>query len=188
MAGMGLRLVRSQGMEGISGNLNEFDIDPTNSNPIFTGDVVAFDGNGFVEEATGAAANDDFDILGVFMGCRYVDADGDYEFRNHWDGAANRVNVVAHVAVPPHSMFWIRGAAGTTYTRAATLGKRFGVVYNAGTPLYGDSRLTLGAAAAATGPLLIHRLVDLPNNTFDSDEPWFECSIVRPQGYPALAA
>lgn len=187
MAAMGLRLVRSQGMEGFSGNLNEFPIDPTNANSIFTGDPVILNA-GFVEEATGGAGNNDFDIVGVFMGCRFVGVDGSYEFRNHWDGGAGREQIFAHVAMPPHSLFHIRGAGGG-YTQA-DIGTRKGMVYNAGSTIYGDSRSSLGAAGAsvATGPLLVHRLVDLPGNTFDLDDPVFEVSIVRDQGHPRVIA
>ena len=188
MAGKGLRLVRSQGMEGITGNLNEFDIDPSNTNPIFTGDVVNLGATGYVKEAAGAAANDDFNILGVFMGCRFVNASGDYEFKSFWDGAAGKTRCVAHVALPSGATFLIRGKAGVAYTRATVIGKRFGVHYVAGSTMYGDSRVTLGAATAATGPLLVHRVIDLPKNSFAENEPWFEVAIVRSQGFPAVTA
>lgn len=182
MAGFGIRLVRSAGMEGITGNLNDFAIDPANTNPIFTGDPVLIGATGFAQEATGGANNNDFDIWGVFMGCSYVDAEGSIRFRHFWNGVAGSTEVRAHVAMPPHSVFYIKGTAGTTYTRAGTVGKRFGVVYAAGSTLYGDSRISLGTATAATGPLVVHRLADLPGNTFDIDEPVFEVSVVRQQG------
>lgn len=188
MKGFGLRLVRSQGMEGYTGNLNTFPIDPGNTNPIFTGDPVAMAATGFTEEATGAADSDDFDIWGIFMGCQYVDSDGSIEFRQHWDGGAGRENIMAHIAQPPHGIFHIRGKAGTTYTQAGTIGKRFGVSYVAGSTKTGDSAITLGAATAATGPLIVHRLADLPNNDWSADMPVFEVSIARPAGYLAVAS
>ena len=187
MAGFGLRLGKSQGMEGYTGNLIEFDIDPANTNPIFTGDVVAFDGGGFVEEATlgGTIADqDDFSVLGIFMGCRFTEADGDYEFKNQWNGGAGRTEAKAHVAIPAHGMHWIKGQAGATYTQA-DIGTLKGVLYNVGSTQYGDSRMTLGAPGASvlTAPLIVHRLAPLPNNTFASDEPIFEVSVARSAGY-----
>lgn len=188
MAGFGLRLVRSQGMEGYTGNNNEFLIDPANTNPIFTGDLVAMDNSGFVEEATGGASSDDLDIWGVFAGCRYIDSDGSVEYRSFWDGGAGRTEAKAIVALPPHGVFHIRGKAGTVYTRANTIGKRFGVTYVAGIPMYGDSGVTLGAAAAAAGPLIVHGLVDEPGNDWSSDQPKFEVTIARPAGFLAVAS
>lgn len=188
MAGFGIRLVRSAGMEGYTGNFNEFSIDPANTDPIFTGDPVLMNATGFVEEATGAADNADFDIWGIFMGCRYVDAEGSIKFRQFWSGEAGASLIKAHVAMPPHGMFYIKGEAGVTYTQANTIGRRFGVNYAAGSTRYGDSRITLGDAAAATGPLLVHRLADLPGNSWQSAEPVFEVAIVRPEGHIAVAS
>ena len=181
MAGIGLRLVKQSGMvDGYTGGLNEFPIDPDNDQPIFTGDPVWLDASGFVEEAIGAQAAGDFTIAGVFAGCRYVDTDGSIKFRNQWDGVAGRSDVIATIAIPFGGVFHVRGAAGTDYGAAAYAGIRFGMVYNAGDAQTGDSRSTLSAATAAAGPLLVQRLVDLPNNNLD-DEPLFECAIVRQQ-------
>jgi len=185
MAGFGLRLVRSQGMEGYSGNLFEYPINPANTSPIFTGDVVALSA-GFVREATlggTVASQNDFPILGVFAGCRYVDTDGSYVFKNQWNGAPGRSEIFGHIAIPPVGLFFIRGAAGQVYTQAH-IGVRKGVLWNAGSVKYGDSRLTLGAAGAnvATGPLFVHRLAQLPGNNFNSPEPIFEVSVIRQQG------
>lgn len=188
MAGFGLKIVRSQGPEGYVGNTAEYEIDPTNTSSIFTGDPVKLDANGFVIEATGAAANDSFDILGVFVGCQYVGADGSYRFRNRWDGAPGGSLIRAMVALPPVGMFAIRGAAGTNYTRANTVGERYGMIYGAGSTIYGDSRSTLAAAAAATGPLLIHGLAQIPGNVYGNGAPTFICSIARPQGFPQVIA
>ena len=182
MAGFGMRLVRSAGMEGFTGNLNEYLIDPANTNPIFTNDLVALSAGGYLQEATGASDNNDFDLIGVFAGCHYVDAEGGVKFRQVWSGEAGASEIKAQVAGVPHSRFYIKGDAATDYTLANTVGKRFGVKYAAGTTMYGESRLTLGAAVSATGPLFVHRLAPLPDNSWDSDEPIFEVGVVRYQG------
>lgn len=181
MPGFGLRLARQQGMEGYSGNLTEFWIDPTNTAPIFTGDPVVLNG-GFIEEASGAADNDDFDILGVFAGCHFTDVDGSKRFRQYWDGGAGRSNIRASIILPGGQLFYIKGRAGTTYVAATAIGARFGIDYTAGSTVYGDSRITLGAAAApVTGPLVVHRVVDLPGNVIGGVQPVFEVAIIRQQ-------
>lgn len=183
--GFGLKLIRSTGMDGFTGNQESFPIQPSNTSPIFTGDLVRLDG-GWIVEASGAEDNADFSALGVFQGCRYVDSNGDFVYRSFWDGAANRENIEAYVGQPDGAMFLIKGAPDTNYSQSA-IGGRFGVAYSAGSTIYGDSRVTLAATPAATGPLLVHRLHRTPNNDFDTDGPVFEVSIARKQGHPALA-
>lgn len=180
MAGNGLRLARSQGGEGYSGNLTEFSISPSNTGAIYTGDIVLLGSNGFIDEASGRSSSNDFSTTGVFMGVRYQGSDGSYVFRNYWDGGVGRSNIVASVALPINGLFYIKGTAGQTYTQA-DIGTRKGIVYAAGNAQYGDSRISLGAAGAtvATGPLYVHRLAPLPGNTFASAEPVFEVSVVR---------
>ncbi len=178
MAGFGLRLGRSQGMEGYTGNLNEFPIDPTNSNTIFTGDAVVING-GFAEEATGNGGTTPHvsPITGVFMGCRYTEANGDYDFSSFWDGNSGRSNVVAHVSMPPHMTFHAKMTAPGSQ---ADVGTRRGLDYAAGSTQYGDSRITVGAADAA-GPVVIQRLASLPNNAWTNAEPIVEVTVVAQQ-------
>lgn len=185
MAGFGLKLLRSVGPDGFTGNQIEYDISPSNTNPIYAGDLVRLSG-GFVIEATGAANNNDFSPLGVFLGCRYVDSNGSFKFKRFWDGAAGRTGIKAMIAVPEGATFLIKGTAGSTYTQANTIGARFGVTYTAGSTVYGDSRVRLGASSAGTGPLMVHRLVDAPYNAFNATEPLFEVVVVRKQGFMAL--
>jgi hypothetical protein len=179
MAGFGLKLGRSQGMEGYTGNMNDFSIDPTNTNLIFTGDPVSIDAGGFVEETSGNGGTTPVvtPITGVFFGCRYVDTDGSYVFRNYWDGAANRTDIFAHVSIPPHSTFHARlTAAGTQ----ADVGTRRGLDYVVGSVPYGDSRYTVGAVSA-TGPVVIQRLANFPGNAWANDEPIVEVAVVAQQ-------
>lgn len=170
MAGFGLRLARSQGMEGFSGNLNEFDVSPSNTNAIFTGDPVILNA-GYLTAATSTSAA----ILGVFMGCQYVDSNGDVVFRNQWDGGAGRTNIRASVAMPPSSMFWVRGNAGVNFQQATSVGAAHPFVIAAGNTKYGDSRWSLGAPGA--GPVRVHRLVDLPGNAWGTGGPILEVSV-----------
>ena len=186
MAGFGLKTLRSTGPDGYVGNQSEFPIATNNTSPIFRGDLVSL-ASGFIVEATGAANNDDFSPLGVFLGCRYQAADGSFEFKAFWDGGAGRSNIVAMVAIPDGATFLIKGAPNGTYTQA-NIGSRYGINYVAGSTVYGDSRIRLGAAAQnSTGPLRLHRLVDAPYNAFDRDEPLFEVTFARSQGFATLA-
>lgn len=175
MAGFGLKLVRSQGMEGFTGNIFEYPISPSNTNEIYTGDPVILS-SGFLVAST-VAANP---ILGVFMGCQYVDSEGSYQFKRHWNGVAGSTNIRASVAVPVNSMFWIKGESGVNFQPATSIGAAHPFDINAGSDAYGDSRTTLAAPGA--GPVIVHRLVDLPNNSWGTNEPILEVSVNLQQG------
>lgn len=182
MPGMGFRLARSMGMEGSTGNLHDYEINPANTAPIYRGDLVRLNG-GFVQEASGGVSSADFDILGVFWGCKFVDGNGGFNFEHMWDGRTGAKNIQAQVAVmPAGATLLVRGQdAPATYT-AADVGTRKGITYAAGIAATGQSRVSLGApgASVATGPLRVLRQVDLPDGVPDAAlGPWFEVSVVR---------
>lgn len=180
----GMRLVKSAGMEGFTGNLFEYDIDPANTNPIFTGDPVLLSG-GYIEEVSDGNTDVDYagPILGIFAGCRYVDDDGSYKFNNFWSGAAGRTEAVANVVVPGSGLVWIREATGAGLARAA-IGARHGVAYGAGSTQTGQSGFTLGAASAIGG-LLLHRPAALPGNVISSSAAiiWEASLVAAPNLY-----
>jgi hypothetical protein len=177
MAGFGLRIARSMGMEGFTGNTFEYPIDAANANTIFHGDPVILNA-GALEEPSGNTPGPITagPIVGSFAGCRYVDADGSYEFKRHWDGGAGRSEIWGAVSMPPHARFLVRGVAGTDY-QPDDVGGRFLLNYVAGNAKYGDSRVVLGAADAA-GPVQLQGLAKLPGNNWGSDEPILEVSVV----------
>jgi hypothetical protein len=185
MAGFGLRIARSMGMEGFTGNTFEFPIADGNTASIFHGDPVVLNA-GFLEEFSGNTPGDvaAAPILGSFAGCRFVAANGDYEFERYWDGGAGRSEIYGMVSMPAHSRFYVRAGAGLTQ---ASVGSRFLLNYAAGSTAYGDSRVTLGAADAG-GPVQLHRLAPLPNNDWADDEPIVEVSVVLHQGSAADSA
>ena len=170
--GMGFRLARSMGMEGSTGNLSEFPIAPGNTTPIFRGDLCTLNA-GNVQVASAAAGQK---VLGIFWGCKYVAADGSFEFRPNWDGVAGRTKVFAMVAVvPAGATMLVRGLAGSNYTQADVGTRKAAATGIAGDPLTGMSRQTLGATGATvpTAGLIVLREVDLP----DGGGRWFEVAL-----------
>lgn len=178
---MGARIARSMGMEGSTGNQRRFPINPSNTGKIFTGDFVKLT-SGLIVEASGGANNVDFDLLGIFMGCEFIDADGSKRFERHWSGASGRSECWATVSVPVGSTILIPAIAANNYT-AADVGRRKGIVYEEGNEKTGRSGITLSAAGTAgntTGPLIFLGNADIPGENL------IECSIVRSQALPAL--
>lgn len=177
MAGFGLRIAKSQGMEGFTGNTSNFPISTSNTNPMFVGDPVVLSG-GFCQAAT-VAANP---ILGVFLGWEDEGVEAPYgskgqPFNRNWtatDGArANSPS--AKVAIPSHAMFWIKGESGVNFAAATSIGAAHPFVINAGDAAYGDSRWTLGAPGP--GACIVHRLVDMPGNSWGTGGPILEVSV-----------
>lgn len=175
MSGMGFRLARSQGMEGSTGNLNEFPIAPGNATKIFRGDLVQLNA-GKIEVTDGAAGDK---VVGIFWGCKYVAADGSFEFRPMWDGVPGRKDILAHVAVmPAGSTMLVRGQPGAAYTDADVGTRKAADVTAVGDPLSGMSRATLGAPGAnvPTAALVVLRKVDIPASPAVEGD-WFEVTL-----------
>ncbi len=176
MAGFGLRIAKSQGMEGFTGNTQNFPLSTSNTNPIFVGDPVVLSG-GFVIAATGTATA----ILGAFMGWEDMGVETPYgvkgrQFNRYWSATSGGTadTPVAKIAMPPHGLFWVKGDSGVTFAAATSIGAAHPFVINAGNAQYGDSRVALGAPGA--GALIVHRLVDIPGNTWGDTEPLLEVS------------
>lgn len=180
MAGMGFRLGRTQGIEGSSGNLRTVPIATGYSTAIFRGDMATLVA-GYVQRHTGAAA---LEVLGIFWGCEYTEADGSKKWSRHWDGVAGRTNIKAHISLlPAGSTALIKGDSGETYTQA-DIGTTKGFTPGTGNSATGQSRSVLGAAGAsvANAPLIVlEELEDLDGDGVN----WFEVAINNAQAVVA---
>jgi hypothetical protein len=110
----GLRPIKR--MDGLpyAGAVDEFEINPAGgANSIFYGSIVALDTNGFVVlmTATGAdAAANAFPAgtLGVFVGCEYINAQGQLQFSQMYPAnyiAPAGTKIKAKVVVDPDVLF-----------------------------------------------------------------------------------
>lgn len=190
MAGFGLRIAKSQGMEGFTGNSQQFPLDPAYADKIFVGDPVILNGGNVESVANAAGPVTAAPILGVFSGWEETSPVAAYGsdsngFNRYWTGASGAKAPVATVILPPHSLFWIAGDAGQAWD-ATLVGGRLGLQYAAGSDQFGDSRVT--AITQAGGPLQLHRLVTQPGNAWGNANPLLEVSVVLHQGTAADAA
>lgn len=182
MAGMGFRLARSQGMEGSTGNLNEFPIATGYTTAIYRGDLVTLNA-GNIEKSTGAAGAK---VLGIFWGCKFTNANGDVEHAQMWTGAAGRSGITAQIAVmPAGATMLVKGADGATYTAADIGTRKIANVTGGGDARTGMSRAVLGppGATVATAPLVVLGRVD-----FADGENWFEVSLAGDASVLSLGA
>lgn len=127
---------------------------------IFTGDVVELVTGGTIEIAEGANP----DNLGVFAGCRYVNAQGEQVFSPYWPSGTVATQIEAFVYDDPNQIF-----IGQVDTAALTaVGLLVDWDDGAGSAVTGQSGRELVASAGdVTGQSLrIERLVNRPDNAW----------------------
>jgi hypothetical protein len=162
MAGTGFWIARSQGVEGMCGNLRDFPINPSNSTPIYHGDLVTLNG-GYVEAASETPGTK---YLGIFWGGKYVSPEGSVEYMRWWDGGANRTEIMAQIAVlPAGATALVKGEEGANYTEA-DIGMRKSFISNGGNTRTGKSNDTLGSPGGnvADGGLVVLKKVDFADS------------------------
>lgn len=92
-------------MTGGCVRVNEYSIASSYNTSIYDGDVVEMTGEG-KNIAKAAAAN--ADNIGVFHGCRYVDAQGNQVFSKHWPANTVATEIVALVYDDPNIVFEVQ--------------------------------------------------------------------------------
>ena len=147
----GLRPYSSAGVGAGSAPTLAYKIASAEASNIFEGDLVKMVDDGTV---VAASAVTDVAIVGVFVGCEYVNADGQTVQSNKYTSTITDDNTVAFVNVNPHQIYKIKcgnADADTTITRTE-VGLRFDVEYNAGNSTTGQSGMVLdtGTAGATT--------------------------------------
>lgn len=139
---------------------NEYAIATGYATSIFTGDPVMAVTGGTIEQATAGSA----DIIGVFNGCSYVDADGVQVFSDYWPAGIAATEIKALVYDDPNIIFRIQGnAAG--HAAADVWGQADHVVV-AGDVKVGQSKSVLSDTTGITGTFRILRLINDDENAF----------------------
>lgn len=96
----GLRPIRH--LTGGEVRLQEYSIAAAYSTKIHQGDPVEMTGTG---RNIQIAAAGNVDNIGVFWGCRYVDAGGEQQFGRYWPGTAGATDIVAMVYDDPKIVY-----------------------------------------------------------------------------------
>ena len=158
----GLR-VRSAGGSGYDpSNTMAFNIAKNEASDLLQGDVVKLVNDGTV---VAMSAITDTPVLGVFVGCEYVNTDGQPVYSNKYTDQINEDGIVAHVLVNPYQLYTIQIAnsdANTTLTQTA-IGLNYDIEFNSGDTTLGLSGMCLDSGTSgATGAANL-RLVGLTN-------------------------
>lgn len=155
----GFRPVRHQ--SGGCVRLNEYSIESGYNTTIYQGDVVEMTGTG-KNVAKAAAANPD--NIGVFWGCRYVDAQGNQQFSNRWPANTVATDIVALVYDDHNIVF----EAQVDTIAEADIGNLMDLAVGTGSDLTGVSGAYLDEATKGTtgGAFRVLEIVPNPVNEY----------------------
>jgi hypothetical protein len=132
----------------------------TNTTPIFYGDPVEPDADGYIVQGDGTTAA--AGIAGVFVGCKYLNTSMKRTvWSNYWPGSGNTGDVEAYIVNDPNAKFVVQSDA-TGLTQAAI---NSGIGYTIGT---GNTSTGISGAyvstltTATTAPFRVVGLVTAP--------------------------
>lgn len=155
-----------------------YTINPTYNTAIYKGDPVILNANGTVTVGTAAAA-----LLGVFMGCEYVDATGKPTYSNFYPASQSVQSgsvITAWVITDLETVYEVQMSgqlSATLATAMAAIGDEADIIYTAGTSATGLSACALNTTLAGAGSQKQFRIVGFglaPDNA-----PTDACPVVR---------
>ena len=172
----GLKPINLIGGQVFAGQTRQYQINPAGfAGNIFYGDVVKIVSTGYVEKDTGQATATP---VGVFMGCSYVNAQGQVIFAQFYPtgyAAPTGTVITAYVADDPDQLFKVVLVSGATedgngltptYLGRTVIGSNAELVQNTGVTATGNSRIGIYTAAGATTTASLPiRIIDVVPDT-----------------------
>jgi len=130
------------------------------SSAIYNGDLVYVAGGGVVKSTVTSTsaltvANQANVTAGVFMGCQYVNTQGQTVQAQYYPGNAAASSAIAYVVVDPNAAYKVAvtasGSNAITGTTINAIGVNCAVRQGTGSTITGDSQLSVVAPSAAAG-------------------------------------
>jgi hypothetical protein len=177
----GLKPINLYGGTPFAGATRQYRIASGYNTAIFNGDVVEMINDGTIIKSAITSARATVttsQVIGVFMGCSYVNAQGQTIFAQYFPAntaAPTGTVITAYVVNDPNTLFKVVIAAGTTAndttsgllpsstTQYTVIGTNVELVQNTGSTATGDSKVAV-AASATTGTLPMN-VVDVVTDT-----------------------
>ena len=138
----GFKLVGN--LSGVNQNkVNQYNIESGSTNGIFSGDPVKMLAGGFIDVADAAG---DTKILGIFKGCKFVDATSkEVTHSAHFPAAQTATgDIVAFVEDNPHNLYEVQ-CSGTL--SRSDIGSNVDVAYTAGSTISGQSKCEIDSSS-----------------------------------------
>jgi len=176
----GLKPINLIGGQVFAGATRQLVIASAYGTSIFYGDVVKVVSGGTIEKDTGTTTATP---VGVFMGCSYVNAQGQVIFSQYYPASTTAPTgtvITAYVADDPDQLYKVVNVAGTTADNTSSgllpaflgrtmIGSNAQLVQNTGSTASGDSKVGIYTAAGATTTASLPvRIVDVVPDTANS--------------------
>jgi hypothetical protein len=179
----GLKPINLYGGTPFAGATRQYQIASAYPTSIFYGDAVEIVDTGTIIKSAITAARATVttsQVIGVFLGCSYVNAQGQTIFAQYFPAntaAPTGTTITAFVCNDPNTLFKVVIAAGTTpnntssgllpstTTQYSVIGTNVELVQNTGLTTTGDSRVAV-AASATTGTLPMNVVDVVPETSY----------------------
>jgi hypothetical protein len=179
----GLKPLNLYGGTPFAGATRQYRIASAYDTSIFYGDPVEMINSGTIIKSaitTARATVTTSQIIGVFLGCSYVNAQGQTIFAQYFPAnttAPTGTVITAYVCNDPNTLFKVVIATGTTAndvtsgllpsstTQYSVIGTNVALVQNSGLTSTGDSRVAV-AASATTGTLPMNVVDVVPETSY----------------------
>jgi hypothetical protein len=179
----GLKPINLYGGTPFAGATRQYRIASAYNTGIFFGDVVEMIDNGTIIKSaitTARATVTTSQVIGIFMGCSYVNAQGQVIFSQYFPAnttAPTGTYITAYVCNDPDTLFKAVIATGATPNNATSgllpssttqytvIGTNVALVQNDGLTTTGDSRVAV-ASSAVTGTLPLNVVDVVPETSF----------------------
>ena len=181
----GLKPINLYGGTPFAGATRQYRIASAYNTGIFFGDVVEMINDGTIIKSAITSARATVttsQVIGVFMGCSYVNAQGQVIFSQYYPASTTAPTgtvITAYVCNDPNTLFKAVIATGTTAddatsgllpsstTQYTVIGTNVELVQNTGLTATGDSRVAV-AASATTGTLPMNVVDVVPETSYVS--------------------
>ena len=138
---------------------------------IFYGDLVKMATTGTVVLANETSTGPSTGFAGVFLGCSYVNAQGQTVFAQYFPAnttAPTGTYITAYLADDPDQLFKVAVVSGTTVVTGieyAAIGNNAVLVQNAGSVITGDSKVAIQDSTTDVTKTLPIRIIDVVPDT-----------------------
>jgi hypothetical protein len=139
--------------------------------PIFNGDAVLQDANGYITQAGDAPTTQ---LAGVFAGCKYLSVSQKRTvWSNYWPGSDNNGDVEAYIINDPNALFIAQASSSLNVTQAAvgaSISLAGGAASPGGNTATGQSGMYLNTiGTSSTAPFRVVSLVTDPPGANGTD-------------------
>jgi hypothetical protein len=161
----GLIPINLIGGQVFAGATRQIPIASAEATAIYYGDVVNLTTDGTIRKM---ATTDSGGVVGVFLGCSFVDPTYGLTFRQYYPGGLTNATLTAYVQDDPDALFKAAvcdtGTTTISYLTRSDVNRNAALVQNSGNATTGDSRVAINDSTGTTDTLPV-RIIDVVPET-----------------------